>query len=211
MYKIGIVQKIDTKTWKVIVKFNPKDEITYTMDILQKFTKVNRTFWLPDIGEQVVCLMDERMQSGVILGSLFATEGDKSDIAAMKKKLPEGAAISSDLYYQSFSDGTCIMYDRKKKKLTIEVKGTVEETFEGEVTRTYKDKVTETFEKERTIPDDEKVTFSGASTQTVTKDLTIEVKGNVTIKSGKKVTVKGGGEVSISGSKVKINDALEIS
>lgn len=156
MYNIGIVQSIDYEKLLVKVKFNLKDVVSYNMRLLQQFTGKNKTFWLPDINEMVVCILDEARQTGIILGSIYS-----ADKSTKKNNLPDDLKeddIKNAVYYHSFQDGTNIKYDRVNKKLTINVKADINETIgddgkksddkdsKGKVTRIYKKEINETYE-----------------------------------------------------------------
>ncbi len=55
---------------------------------------------LPDIGEQVVCLMDQNIEEGVILGAIYSG-------------LDEVPVISKDKIKIKLEDGSDFEYDKK--------------------------------------------------------------------------------------------------
>ena len=79
MVRVGIVSEVIPADCAARVVFEEKDETTSPiLPVLTRGGKVNRDFWLPDIGEQVVCLFacnDKNFSTGWILGAHYK-EGD---------------------------------------------------------------------------------------------------------------------------------------
>lgn len=114
MFKRGIVTQINEKGCKVRVQLLDMDGIlSYWLPVLQKKTLKDKSYWLPDINEQVVCLFDDQAEEGIVLGSIYS-EVDKPPIT------------DKDREHQLFGDGSIFEYDRKNKKLMISLKGEAE-------------------------------------------------------------------------------------
>lgn len=111
---MGIVTKLDPDKSKARVEFKELDEIVSNwLSVLVKKSLNDKDYWMPDINEHVVCLLDEYGEEGVILGSVYSDK-DTPPIS------------SKDKWHKTFKDGTVIEYDREENKLLIDVKGTIE-------------------------------------------------------------------------------------
>ena len=109
--KIGIVNAVDQAACKVRVQFQAADSmVSDWLPVMQHKTLKDKFYFLPDLGEHVVCMMDENDEAGVVLGAIYS-EADAPP------------ASSPDLYHVTFSDGTVIEYDRAAHKLTAHVVG----------------------------------------------------------------------------------------
>ena len=106
MLKFGIVTNIDEKTAKVRVKFAEDGLLSFWLPVLQAKTLKDKFYALPDIDEQVACLMDENLEDGVILGAIYSD----ADIVPV---------ISKDKLKIKFYDSTEIEYDRAEHVLNI--------------------------------------------------------------------------------------------
>ena len=72
-FRVGIVQQQDTARAKVRVVFPDYDEmISWWLPIVFPKTQNDKAYWIPDIGEQVVCLMDLRDEAGAVLGAIYS-------------------------------------------------------------------------------------------------------------------------------------------
>jgi len=121
LLKIGIVTNIDETKALVRVQFQDMDSvISYWLPVLQHKTLKDKQYWMPDIGEHVVCLMDEHGEEGVVLGAIYS-DADTVPVS------------SKDKYHVKFNDGTVIEYDRAVHKLKADIKGDVEIKAAGKV------------------------------------------------------------------------------
>ncbi len=60
MFRVGLVKQQDLQGARVRVAFPDRDQmLSYWLPILFSKTQNDKSYWIPDIGEQVVCLMDE--------------------------------------------------------------------------------------------------------------------------------------------------------
>ncbi len=73
MLRFGIVTQINPINVQARVSFEDDDSISYWLPVMQTKTLKDKFYSMPDIGEQVVCLMDENSEDGVILGSIYSS------------------------------------------------------------------------------------------------------------------------------------------
>ncbi len=98
MLRFGIVSKINPLLAQARVSFEDDESISYWLPVLQTKTLKDKFYIMPDIGEQVVCLMDENSEDGVILGSIYSSE-DKPTVTSEKQiniALENNALINID-------------------------------------------------------------------------------------------------------------------
>lgn len=74
MLRFGIVSQINPVLVQARVNFGDDDSTSFWLPILQTKTLKDKFYSIPDIGEQVACLMDENSEDGVILGAIYSTE-----------------------------------------------------------------------------------------------------------------------------------------
>ena len=112
VFKVGVVSEIDPATCTARVRFDDLDGLeTMRLPIgVQKSLK-DKSYWMPDVGEHVACLMDANFEDGVILCAVY------SDADAAPTDDPNVRMVR-------FRDGAEIAYDRVAHTLTI--KGGVE-------------------------------------------------------------------------------------
>lgn len=107
MLRFGIVTNIDESKAQARVQFNESDGmVSYWLAVLQAKTFKDKFYVLPDIGEQVVCLMDKNIEEGVILGAVYSA-------------IDECPVISKDKVRITFQDGAEFEYDRKNHILDL--------------------------------------------------------------------------------------------
>jgi phage baseplate assembly protein V len=107
MYRIGIVTDQDLAQGRVRVRFPDRDQMrSYWLQVVVPKSLADKVFWMPDAGEQVVCLMDECDEAGAVLGAVY------SSVDAPPVQSP-------DKFHLRFHDGTIIEYDRAAHALTI--------------------------------------------------------------------------------------------
>ena len=110
-YSTGIVTAIDTANVRVRVHFDQYDGMkSWWLSVLAPKTKDDCDYWMPDIGEQVACLFDERAEDGCILGAVYST-ADPPPVA------------SPDKWVRRFADGGEIHYDRARHLLALDLSG----------------------------------------------------------------------------------------
>ena len=106
MLRFGIVSQIDPINVQARVSFEGDESTSYWLPILQTKTLKDKFYAMPDIGEQVACLMDENSEDGVILGAIYSAE-DVSTTQSEKQ-------LSVNL-----EDGSYINVDKENKTLTV--------------------------------------------------------------------------------------------
>ena len=106
MLRFGIVSQIDPINVQARVNFEDDESTSFWLPIIQTKTLKDKFYAIPDIGEQVACLMDENSEDGVILGAIYSTE-DVSTTQSEKQ-------LSVNL-----EDGSYINADKENKTLTV--------------------------------------------------------------------------------------------
>lgn len=125
--RIGRVSSIDVNTNTARVAFSDKDDlVSGNLMIVNRGSMVDKDYWIPDIDEQVLCLMQPNasgkgLNDGFILGSFFSAEDPQQE-------------SSADVRAVKFSDGTVVKHDRKTGNLTINATGDISIIAGGAVT-----------------------------------------------------------------------------
>lgn len=125
--RIGRVSSIDVNTNTARVAFSDKDDlVSGNLMIVNRGSMVDKDYWVPDIDEQVLCLMQPNasgkgLNDGFILGSFFSAEDPQQE-------------SSADVRAVKFSDGTVVKHDRKTGNLTINATGDISIIAGGAVT-----------------------------------------------------------------------------
>lgn len=114
MIKHGIVNSVDPKTMTARVIFEDADNnISAPLYIANRGSKCTRDYWLPDVGEQVICIFepnDKNASTGWIIGSYFSD--------------PVPPQVNdADVHRIDFSDGSYIEHNRKTHEMTIKCAG----------------------------------------------------------------------------------------
>jgi phage baseplate assembly protein V len=113
-FRVGIVQEQDTLRAKVRVLFPDYDEvISWWLSVVFFKTQNDKAYWIPDIGEQVVCLMDLRDEAGAVLGAIYS----EVDVPPVN---------SANKFHLAFQDGTSFDYDRVAHILDLLFEDTTE-------------------------------------------------------------------------------------
>lgn len=107
--KFGEVVEQDPARSRVKVKLADQDGlVTWWLAVTSTGTGKDRFYAMPDIGEHVAVHMDERMEDGVVLGSIYSG--------------PQPPPIDDPEVRQVvFGDGTVIYYDRANHRLQVEL------------------------------------------------------------------------------------------
>ena len=110
-YKRGIVKEVDPKRARARVEFEDEDgNISFWLNVNQMAASKRKSYWMPDVGSQVNCLVDWDGEDGCILGALYS-EADPPPV------------IDPDKVHQVFEDGAVIEYDQKSHILTARLPG----------------------------------------------------------------------------------------
>jgi phage baseplate assembly protein V len=120
--RVGIVQLQDVTGCRVRVTFPDCDQMqSWWLPVVVRKSQNDKEYFLPDIGEQVVCLMDRYDEDGAVLGAIYSTIDTP----------PPG--MTADKWHWSSRDGAAFEYDRAQHALTIALPagGTVDVTANG--------------------------------------------------------------------------------
>ena len=116
MVRIGTVTATNPAAMTARVTFEEKDGlVSPELPIITRGSGGNRDYWLPDVGDEVVCLYsanDKNFTTGWILGTYFT------------EKHPPNAA-AQDVRRVDFGDGSFIEFNRAAGSLTIQCTGPV--------------------------------------------------------------------------------------
>lgn len=126
MLRFGIVSQIDPIKVQARVSFEDDESTSFWLPILQTKTLKDKFYAIPDIGEQVACLMDENSEDGVILGAIYSTE-DVSTTQSEKQlsvNLEDGSYINADKENQTLT----VAFSKMKLIGNIEHEGTFTNT-----------------------------------------------------------------------------------
>lgn len=108
-FKNGIVE--DSKPGWAIIRFPDIDDLlTQWLPVVHSKTQDDKQFWTLDIGEQVKCLMDDRLEDGCILGAIY------SEVDVPPTDDP-------DEYGITFKDGAWFSYNRRTGLFTALIIG----------------------------------------------------------------------------------------
>ena len=179
-FRVGIVQQQDTARARVRVIFPDYDEIvSWWLPILFPKTQNDKAYWIPDVGEQVVCLMDMRDEDGAVLGAIYSS----ADTAP---------ADSADKFHLGFKDGASVEYDRAAQVLDLKFQDNAEIKYDaGSHALTVRLPNGATFD----------LTASGAQ-------VTIDASGNVIVKSSGQIQLGTGQLAGVArlGDAVRVQD-----
>jgi phage baseplate assembly protein V len=109
MYRVGIVKAQDVHNARVRVTFPDRDQMqSWWLPVLFPKTQNDKGYWIPDIGEQVVCTMDEHDEDGAVLGAIYSA-ADAVPVA------------NADKLHWTFKDGAVFEYDRSVHALQMSI------------------------------------------------------------------------------------------
>lgn len=120
--RVGEVSSVDPETCTARVVFDDEDGfISNDLPIIQRNTQSTKDYWLPAVGEDVICLfLPCGEEDGFILGSFYADEITPPVDSETKR-------------YLEFPDGSTFEYDWKAHKLNAAIGDTVIEATENAV------------------------------------------------------------------------------
>src|SRR5712691_11094187 len=109
MFRVGIVKSQDVANCRVRVVFPDRDQMTsWWLPVVTPKSQNDKAYWIPDVGEQVVCLMDEHDEDGAVLGSIYSS-ADTTPVA------------SADKWHLTIKDGATFEYDRNVHALAVAI------------------------------------------------------------------------------------------
>jgi len=107
MFTVGIVKAQDAVNCRVRVTFPHRSQMqSWWLPVLVPKSQNDKAYWMPDIGEMVVCLMDEHFEDGAVLGAIYSS-------------IDKPPASSADKYHWTFKDGATFDYDRSSHALAV--------------------------------------------------------------------------------------------
>jgi phage baseplate assembly protein V len=121
MMKIGVVTGCEPASCRVRVRLDDHDDVvSYWLPVMQGKTLRDKQYWMPDIDEHVVCLMDEHNEFGVVLGAIYSA--------------PDPVPVASqDKYHVRFDDSATVEYDRKEHVLSVYTPGRITVRADGDI------------------------------------------------------------------------------
>ena len=123
MFRVAIVKSQDPQNARVRVTFPDRNQMTsWWLPVVTPKAQNDKAYWMPDVGEQVVCLMDDHDEDGAVLGSIYSTT-DTPPVS------------SADKWHLTMKDGATFEYDRNSHNLAVSIPrgGTVTITANGAV------------------------------------------------------------------------------
>jgi len=98
--RVGLVREQDAGGARVRVQFPDRDQmVSWWLPVVVAKSQNDKAYWIPDLGEQVLCLMDEYDEAGAVLGAIYSN----TDAAPVN---------SPDKFHLAFKDGASFEYDR---------------------------------------------------------------------------------------------------
>jgi len=178
MIRAAEVVKAIPEEGKVRVRFSESDDgtgkkfVSHALPVIFPKTLEDKYYVMPDIGEQVLCLfLATGLEQGFVVGSFYSNE-DRPPVEDPEK------------LHVRFKDGSIIEYDRKEKKLTMNLAGDMEAAvaegikIEADVEITGKVKIT----GDVTVKGDLDVDGNFSSTGNIEADGDVRA-GNVSLKN----------------------------
>ena len=108
--KVGEVSSVDYENGTARVVFDDEEGyVSNDLQVLQRNTQDTQGLWMPDVGEDVVCLfLPNGNEDGFIVGSFYADEITPPKSGENKR-------------YVTFKDGAEFEYDWKEHRLTARI------------------------------------------------------------------------------------------
>jgi phage baseplate assembly protein V len=108
MFRVGIVSTQDVTGGRVRVTFPDRNQMqSWWLAIVVPKSQNDKAYWMPDIGEQVICLMDQHDEDGAVLGAIYSSVDQP----------PSG--MTADKLHWTMKDGSTFEYDRAAHALAI--------------------------------------------------------------------------------------------
>ncbi|MCB2186937.1 MAG: phage baseplate assembly protein V [Deltaproteobacteria bacterium] len=112
MVRVGHVVERFPAEARVRVRLEDSDCMdSYKLPVLVAKTRCDKDYWMPDLGEHVICLfLPIGHEVGFVLGSIY------SDLDVVP-------VVSNDKRHVRFEDGTWVEYDRQTGDMNVQCKG----------------------------------------------------------------------------------------
>jgi phage baseplate assembly protein V len=109
VYRVGIVKAQDAVNARVRVTFPDRDQLqSWWLPVVFAKAQNDKAYWIPDVGEQVVCTMDEYDEDGAVLGAIYSS-ADRPPVASVDK------------LHWGFKDGAAFEYDRSAHSFQMSI------------------------------------------------------------------------------------------
>ena len=118
----GTVSAVDAALARARVRLPDMGNMeSYWLPVLHQCSKANQSYWLPDTGDTVTCLLDERGEQGVILGAVYNGSN----------RPPKE---SQEIYHVQFEDGSSFTFNRSESILRVRITGRIEIQLDEDLT-----------------------------------------------------------------------------
>lgn len=107
MRRLGTVQQQDIPNGRVRVLFPHYNMVSYWLEVEQLGTQNDKHWWMPDIGEQVICDLDGNAEEGSVRAAVYSSVDTPSN------------GMTADKRNLTLKDGTVFEYDRSSHTLTV--------------------------------------------------------------------------------------------
>jgi phage baseplate assembly protein V len=107
MLRFGVISDIDASKGMARVNFAEDTTVSDWMPFIVSKTGEDKFFYLPDVNEQVACLMGKGMLRGVILGAIYSETTN-----------PDSANSGAGVLSVVFSNGDKVKYDNGQMEIT---------------------------------------------------------------------------------------------
>ncbi len=114
MLRLGYVVEVLPEEARVRVECRDADCLqTYTLPVLAPKTRCDKGYWLPDLGEQVLCVfLPLGLEVGFVLGALYSL----ADVVPV---------ASPDKAHLRWQDGAWVEYDRGSGEMQVHCRGSL--------------------------------------------------------------------------------------
>lgn len=121
--RVGTISSANAEEGTVRVLFRDKDSmVSYDLPVLVRQTLRNKDYFIPDVGEQVLCVfLPNGMEQGFCLGAMYNAK-DKPTISDPNKRRID------------FEDGTWIEHDRSNGTTRVHSTGDIVIESESHIT-----------------------------------------------------------------------------
>lgn len=110
LFRVGTITSLLPADMKARVVFEDRDNMeSYDLLVIVKNTMNNKDYWMPDIGETVLCcFLPIGLEQGFIIGGYYPQPVSRP-------------ANTENVRKVKFADGTVIEYDRESHQLLVDV------------------------------------------------------------------------------------------
>ena len=185
--RVAEVDSTDPDKATVRVRLGDDDDlISHDLRVLVRKTHMDKDYWMPDVGEHVLCLfLPFGLEQGFVLGA-FYSEKDQPPVQSQDKK------------HLVYDDGTWLEYDRSEHLLSGHIKGWVDLTVDKDMTAD--------------IGNDAKISVGRDIDAQVGRDMSADVGQNATLKAGEDIKADAGNnaEITASGQHIRLSAPLVV-